>query len=73
MIKKWKLKKVYKITGYEDYSDKKVLRRLLEFGFVKGTNFVISYKSLLGDTFLVEVRGYTLSLRNKFLSYLKVE
>ena len=72
MKKKWQINKIYKVVGFESTADEKVLRRLLEFGFTKGTNFLISHKTLLGETVIVEIRGFSLSLRTKFLSCLKV-
>ena len=72
-MKKFKTKYIYKIIGYKVSASEKVKRRLLEFGFTKGERFVVSYKSLFGGSVIVEIRGYLLSLRTKFLSYLEVE
>ena len=73
MKKKYELNKLYKVVGYEPYADEKVLRRLLEFGFTKNTPFKVSHKSLIGKSVIVELRGYFLTMRKKFLELLKVE
>ena len=41
----------------------KIKRRLLELGFTRGEKVRVVRKSLLGKVRLVEIRGYTLSLR----------
>ena len=72
-MKKFAKNRVYKIVGFESLLDDKVTRRLLEFGFTKGEKFIISHKSFWGSSVIVEIRGYSLSMRTKFLSLLKVE
>lgn len=57
-----KIKKIYQIEGISTASEK-IKRRLLELGLTKGQKVVVVRKSLLGKVFLIEIRGYTLSLR----------
>ena len=57
-----KLRKSYTIEGIAT-SLEKIKRRLLELGLTKGQKVVVVRKSLLGKVFLIEIRGYTLSLR----------
>ena len=73
MKKKYELNKLYKVVGYQRPFDEKVLRRLLEFGFTKNTVFKISHVSFLGKSVIVELRGYYLTMRKRFLNFLKVE
>ena len=72
MKKKLQINKLYKVLGFHNYQDEKIVRRLLELGFTKGTQFSIAHKSLLGKSVVVELRGYYLTLRTKFLEILKV-
>lgn len=73
MKQKWKIGKVYKIGEIKTGFDQKIVRRLLEFGFTPGTKFMISYKSLLAKSVIVELRGFSLSIRTRFLDCLEVE
>jgi len=73
MKKRYELNRLYRVVGYEKQADEKILRRLLEFGFTKNTTFKISHKSLIGKSVIVELRGYFLTMRKKFLELLKVE
>ena len=73
MKKNWVVGRSYKVIDYNEKSDERILRRLLEFGFTPNQSFVISHKSLTGQSLIVELRGFSLSLRTKFLSILKVK
>lgn len=72
MKSKWIIGKIYKIVDYKEKCDERILRRLLEFGFTKGTHFIISHKSMFGKVGTIEIRGFCLSFRLKFLDILKV-
>lgn len=73
MKNKLQLNRFYKVLGFQNYQDEKIVRRLLELGFTKGTRFCIAHKSLLGKSVVVELRGYYLTMRSKFLDIIKVE
>ena len=50
--------KVHKITG-----EKPIKKRLLEMGFVKGTEIYVEKVAPLGDPMELVLKGYHLSLR----------
>lgn len=50
--------KVFRITG-----EKPIKKRLLEMGFVKGTEIYIQKVAPLGDPMELVIKGYHLSLR----------
>jgi len=50
--------KVFKITG-----EKPIKKRLLEMGFVKGTEIFVEKVAPLGDPMELVLKGYHLSLR----------
>ena len=51
----------------------KIKLRLLELGFTNGQRIKLAKKSLFGDTFLVEIRGYCLSMRKNIADFVFVE
>lgn len=51
----------------------KIKRRLLELGFTSGQKVKVVRKSLLGETYLIELRGYSISMRKELAKYLIVE
>lgn len=57
-----KLGKNYVIEGISTSSTKNK-RRLLELGFTIGQKIKPVRKSLVGKVFLIEIRGYTLSIK----------
>ena len=65
-----KLKK-YKIVGYVGDADN-VLRRFLELGFSVGESVKIVSTSLAKKVFLIEIRGYLVSVRASLLSRIEV-
>jgi len=71
-MKKFVLNKPYKVVGYAKDCEEKQKRRLCEFGFVRGETFFVSYKSLLGENYIVEIKGFVLSLKKSLLSVLEV-
>jgi ferrous iron transport protein A len=52
--------KVFKITG-----DKSIKKRLLEMGFVKGSEIYVQKVAPLGDPMELVLKGYHLSLRRE--------
>lgn len=64
--------KLYKIKGFEGKVDG-VLRRFFELGFSQGEKVRIVSTSLQKKVFLVEIRGYLLSVRSELLKKVVVE
>lgn len=67
-----KKNKQYKISGFDGEIDG-VLRRFLELGFAVGQRVKIVSTSLQKKVFLIEIRGYTLSVRTNLLKKIFVE
>ena len=55
--------KFYSVKGIEPSSPIKIKRRILELGFTSGQNVKLIRKSLLGKAYLVELRGFTITIR----------
>lgn len=70
-LDKAKINKVYKIVGYQNKD--KILRRFLELGFTIGQKVKILSISFKKRVFLIEVRGYLLSVRANLLDRIVVE
>lgn len=68
-IKKGKYSQIEKIS---DDAPLRIKRRLLELGFTKGEKARVVRKSLLSHAYLVEIRGYTLSVRKDIAGYVIV-
>ena len=51
----------------------KTKRRLCELGFTNGQEIKMVRKSLLGKAYLLELRGYTLSLRSDIVKAVLVK
>lgn len=64
--------KTYKIVGFDGKIDD-VCRRFLELGFSIGESVKIVSTSLQKKVFLLEIRGYLLSVRSNLLSKVRVE
>ncbi len=60
-----------RISGFE--GDKAYRQKLLAMGLLPGTEFVLSRRAPLGDPIEIEVRGYSLSLRQHEAKALKIE
>jgi len=71
-LDKVELNKVYKIKCFDGELDG-VLRRFLELGFSRGEKIKIVSTSLQKKVFLVEIRGYLLSVRTELLKKVVVE
>ena len=63
--------KIYKIIGFCGEKDK-VYRRFLELGFSIGQRVRVLEKSLQKKVFLIELRGYVLSVRSSLLKKIEV-
>ena len=64
-LRESKVNKSYKIM--EVKGEEKVVRRFYELGIFTGQNIVILNKSPLKKVFLVEIRGYVLSIKSTLL------
>ena len=70
-LKEGKVNKSYRIV--EVKGEEKVVRRLFELGLFSGQKLYILNKSPLKKVFLVEIRGYVLSIKSTLLSGIMVE
>lgn len=64
-----KLYKIKKVAG----GDTKVIRRFLELGMLSGQVVKVINKSILKKVYLVEIRGYLLSIKISLLDFIEVE
>lgn len=64
-LREGKVNKSYKII--EIVGEEKVVRRFYELGIFSGQNITILNKSPLKKVFLVEIRGYVLSIKSTLL------
>lgn len=62
----------YKIVGFNGETDN-ILRRFFELGFSTGQKVKIISQSSLKKVFLIEIRGYCLSVRRNLLTKINVE
>lgn len=65
--------KFYTVKGFVEGASIKIKRRILELGFTRGQKIKIVRKSLLGKAFLVELRGFTLTIRKDIAGIILVE
>lgn len=72
-LSKCKVGQLRKMAVIDKTAPDKIKRRLLELGFTSGQNIKLARKSLFGETFLVEIRGYCLSIRKSVAEYIFVE
>lgn len=70
-LDKAKINKMYKICGFLGDCDG-VLRRFFELGFSVGEHVRVVSKSLQKKVFLIEIRGYLLSVRAVLLKKVQV-
>lgn len=68
-----KLGTFYKIHKISYSVGDKVKRRLLDLGFTKGEKIRVVGKSLLKKAYLIEIRGYTLTLKKDIVSCILVD
>lgn len=71
-LDKAKANKIYRILGFVGEYDA-VLRRFLELGFAEGEKIKVVSTSLQKKVFLVELRGYLLSVRANLLAKVQVK
>ena len=64
--------KKYEICGFDGQADK-VLLRFFELGFLRGEEVRVVATSLQKKVFLIEIRGYVLSVRKSLLSKVQVK
>lgn len=67
-----KKEKYYKIKGISEYAPIKIKRRILELGFTRGQSVKVVRKSLLAKSYLVEIRGFTLTIRRDIASFIEI-
>lgn len=67
-----KKNKTYKIVGFNGQADG-VLRRFFELGFGIGQRVRVLATSLAKKVFLIEIRGYVLSVRANLLQKVQVK
>ena len=72
-LEKAKIGVYFKIVGFFESIPLKIKRRLLELGLTKGQKVRVVRKSLLAKAYLIEVRGYTLSIRKSLTSFVRIE
>lgn len=63
----------HKLVVVDKKAPIKIRRRLAELGFTSGQLLKVERKSMLGETYLIEIRGYCLSVRKNLAEYLIVE
>lgn len=61
------------ILGFDIGLNDKIKRRLLELGFLKNTQVTLNQKSFLSEVLLLELNGYTISLRSDIAKHIKVD
>lgn len=74
-LDKAKRTKTYKIVGFQNAQNVQVgvLRRFFELGFETGEKIKMLSTSLQRKVFLIEIRGYLLSVRTSLLACVQVE
>ena len=72
-LSKAKIGKLYLITTISNSASIKIKRRLLELGFTKGQFVKLVRKSFLAKTFLIELRGFTLTIRKDVASLIEIK
>ena len=68
-----KKNKFYSISKISPKASLKIKRRLIELGFTQNVKIKVKYRSLLGQAYLVELRGYTLSIRKDIAGFVLVD
>ncbi len=67
--KKGECLKIVAFVGEED----RIFRRFLELGFSRGEKVKVVFSSLANKVFLIEIRGYILSVRKDLLERVVVQ
>jgi len=68
-----KVGKYRKIVMIDAVAPMQIKRRLLELGFTAGQLVKIAKKSILGETYLLEIKGYYISMRKSLTEFVWVE
>lgn len=68
-----KIGKLYELIGVNYNAPLKIRRRILELGFTNGQKVKVIRKSLLGKAYLVELRGFTLTIRKDIAQLINVK
>jgi len=68
-----KINKLYSIFGISQNAPHKIKRRILELGFTRGQKIKIIRKSLLGKAYLIELRGFILTIRKDIANFIEIE
>lgn len=72
-LKNAKIGKSYRVLQISEYAVDKIRRRLFDLGFTSGQYVKLVRKSLIGKVFLIEIRGYTLSIRESVAQKIIIE
>lgn len=72
-LKTCKVGVYFEIQKIESKLPLKMVRRLCDLGFTPGQKVRLLRKSLLGKVLLVELRGYTLSIRGELAKAVLVQ
>ena len=62
--------KLYTIDAIGEQLPLKIRRRMYDLGFINGQKIKVVRKSLLKKAILIEIRGYTLSLRSTIAGFI---
>ncbi len=65
-----KIGKLYTIDAIGEQLPLKIRRRMYDLGFINGQKIKVVRKSLLKKAILIEIRGYTLSLRSTIAEFI---
>lgn len=60
------------VDSFDKSTPLKIKRRLLDLGFTKNQRIRTLRKSLIGEAYMVELRGFILTLRRDIVSYILV-
>ena len=72
-LAKAKRNKFYVVEKIKDNAPFKIKRRLLELGFTPGVKVKLVRKSLIGQAYLIEIRGFLLSVRKNIASFISIK
>jgi len=72
-LAKVKCGQYFNVAGFSSDAPFKFKRRLLELGFTSGQRVCLKRKSCFKKAYLIEIRGYTLSLRRTLAEYILLE
>lgn len=67
-----KINKLHIIKGISQNAPLKIKRRILELGFTQGQKVKILRKSVLGKAYLIEIRGFVLTIRKDIANFIEI-